>query len=107
MIESVAGVENLDAICSIPGVAAVFVGPNDMTVNMGIPNEYDHPDFIAVLQKIIDVANRRHVAAGCWFGKPEQMTRTVRQGARFNVFSNDSTLLGEAISRGFGEVRKG
>jgi 2-keto-3-deoxy-L-rhamnonate aldolase RhmA len=107
MIESVAGVENLDAICSIPGVAAVFVGPNDMTVNMGIPNEYDHPDFLAVLQKIIDVANRRHVAAGCWFGKAEQMTRTVRQGARFNVFSNDSTLLGEAIGRGFAEVRKG
>jgi len=40
MIESVLAVQNLDAICSIPGVTAVFVGPNDMTVNMGIPNEW-------------------------------------------------------------------
>ena len=30
-----------------------FVGPNDMTVNMGIPNQYDHEDFIAILQRII------------------------------------------------------
>ena len=28
MIESVAGAQNLDANCSIPGVHAVFVGPN-------------------------------------------------------------------------------
>ena len=27
-------------------VSAVFVGPNDLTVNMGIPNEYDHSDLI-------------------------------------------------------------
>ena len=105
MIESVLAVENLDAICSIPGVSAVFVGPNDMTVNMGIANEYDHPDLIATLQKIIDIADRHHVAAGCWFGKREQMARTIRQGARFNVFSNDSTLLQEAIQGAFDFLR--
>src|SRR5919106_1271904 len=65
MIESVAAVENLDAICAIPGVHALFVGPNDLTVNMGIPNAYDHPDLIAMLKKIIDIGDRHHVAAGC------------------------------------------
>ena len=39
MIESVPAVEKLDAICSIPGVHAVFVGPGDLTANMGIPGE--------------------------------------------------------------------
>ncbi|MDX1970151.1 MAG: aldolase/citrate lyase family protein [Planctomycetaceae bacterium] len=107
MIESVEGVENLDRICSIPGVHAVFVGPNDMTVNMGIPNEYDHPDLIAMLQKIIDTADRHHVAAGCWFGKPEQALRTIRQGARLVVYSNDSVLLRDAIDASFTQLRRG
>jgi 2-keto-3-deoxy-L-rhamnonate aldolase RhmA len=107
MIESVLGVENLDAICSIPGVSAVFVGPNDLTTNMGIPNEYDSPELIKMLQRIIDTANRYHVAAGCWFGRREQMTRTIRQGARFHVFSNDSSLLKEAIQQSFTAIRKG
>lgn len=105
MIESVRGVENLEAICSIPGVHAVFVGPNDLTTNMGIPNEYDHPDLIAMLQKIIDTADRKHVAAGCWYGKREQMLRTIRQGARFNCFSNDGALLKEALEQGFSAIR--
>ena len=107
MIESVAAVENLDAICSIPGVHALFVGPNDLTVNMGIPNEYDHPDLIAMLKRVIDTGDRHHVAAGCWFGKPEQALRTIRQGARFVVFSNDGLMLKNAMAAEFTRLRKG
>jgi 2-keto-3-deoxy-L-rhamnonate aldolase RhmA len=107
MIESLAGIENLDAICSIPGVHAVFVGPNDLTTTMGIPNQYDHPDLVAILKKIIDVADRRHVAAGCWFAKTDQMLRTIRQGARLVVYSNDSAMMRDAMAAAFGELKKG
>src|SRR4051812_22376285 len=107
MIESVAAVENLDAICSIPGVHALFVGPNDLTTNMGIPNEYDHPDLIAMLQRVIDTGNRHHIAAGCWFGKPEQALRTIRQGARLVVFSNDGLMMQNAVGAAFSQLRNG
>ena len=106
MIESVLAVENLKKICSIPGVNAVFVGPNDLTTNMGIPNEYDHPDLVAMTQRIIDVANRSHVAAGSWFGKREQMERTIKQGSRFVVYSNDGALLRESLEQSFTQLRK-
>jgi len=107
MIESVRAVENLDAICAIPGISALFIGPNDMTTNMGIPNEYDSPDLIAMIQRIIDAADKRHIPAGCWFGKTEQALRTIRQGARFVVYSNDSSMLKDAMSAAFGQLRKG
>src|SRR3954469_13740665 len=101
MIESVAAVEELDAICSIPGVHALFVGPNDLTVNMGSPNQYDHPDLIAMLRRIIDTGNRHHIAAGCWFGTHDQALRTIRQGARFVMFSNDGAMLQSAMAESF------
>jgi 2-keto-3-deoxy-L-rhamnonate aldolase RhmA len=107
MIESPAGIENLDAICSIPGVHAIFVGPNDLTTAMGIPNEYDHKDLIAVLKRVIDTAARHHVAAGCWFGKTDQALRTIRHGARLVVYSNDSSMMRDAMSLAFGELKKG
>lgn len=106
MIESLPGIENLAKICAIPGVNAVFVGPNDLTTNMGIPNEYDHPDLIAMLGRIIDTANRAHVAAGCWFGKAYQTERTIKQGARLVVYSNDGAMLGETIRQSFSQFRK-
>lgn len=107
MIESVAAVENIDAICSIPGVHALFVGPNDLTSTMGIPNEYDHPDLTAMLGRIIDAGNRHHIPAGCWFGQPEQALRTIRQGARLVVFSNDGLMLKNAMAAAFAQLRKG
>ena len=107
MIESVPAIENLEAICSIPGVDAVFVGPGDLTVNMGIPKEYDHPDLIAILQKVIDVANTKHVAAGCWFGEKHQSLRTIEQGARLVVHSNDGLMLQKAMEAEFQALRNG
>lgn len=107
MIESVKGVENLDAICSIPGVDALFVGPNDLTTSMGIPNEYDHPDLIAMLQRVIDAGDRRHIAAGCWFGEIDQALRTIRQGARLVVYSNDGSMLKDAIDASFTKLKQG
>ncbi len=105
MIESVLGVTNLEQICSIPGVNAVFVGPNDLTTSMGIPNDYDHPELIAMIQRIVDGANRCHVAAGSWFGKREQMERTIRQGARFVVYSNDGAMLRDSMEQAFRQFR--
>lgn len=107
MIESVRSLENLDAICAIPGVSALFIGPNDMTTNMGIPNEYDHPDFIAVVQKVIAAGNKRGIPAGSWFGKTEQQLRAIKQGARFICHSNDSSLLKDIMTTVFGTLRKG
>ena len=107
MIESVLAVENLEKICAIPGVNAVFVGPNDLTTSMGIPNEYDHPDLIAMLQRIIDGAARSHVAAGCWFGKREQSQRTIDQGARFVVYASDGAMMRESMEQAFTQFRKG
>jgi 2-keto-3-deoxy-L-rhamnonate aldolase RhmA len=107
MIESVRAVENLDAICAIPGVSALFIGPNDMTTNMGIPNEYDNPEFISIIQKVIDAGNMRHIPAGCWFGKTDQQLRTIRQGSRFVVYSNDSSMLKDIMTSAFSALRAG
>jgi 2-keto-3-deoxy-L-rhamnonate aldolase RhmA len=60
-----------------------------------------------MLKKIIDTADRHHVAAGCWFGKPEQMLRTIRQGARLVVYSNESAMMRDAMALAFADFRKG
>ena len=60
-IESEPGQRNLDAILDVGGIDGIFIGPNDMTTNMGIPNEYDHPDFIANVQKYDPYRSRAHI----------------------------------------------
>ena len=59
-----------------------------------------------MIQRTIDVANRSHVAAGSWFGKREQMERTIKQGLRFVVYSNDGAMLRESLEQSFTQLRK-
>ena len=52
-VESVAAYEDLDDLIRVEGVDGVFVGPHDLTVSMEVPEEYDNPSFLRVLEDII------------------------------------------------------
>ncbi|KAJ5104246.1 Pyruvate/Phosphoenolpyruvate kinase-like domain-containing protein [Penicillium argentinense] len=66
-IESMAGVKNVDAICAVPGVDMVFIGPNDLALSVlgYVPAKGDEPEFVNAIEKIVAAA-RKH---GKWVGR--------------------------------------
>ncbi|KAJ9602208.1 hypothetical protein H2200_013328 [Cladophialophora chaetospira] len=66
-IETVAGLQNVDAIAAVPGVDVLFIGPNDLAQSLlgYVPARGDEPDFVAALDKIV-AASKRH---GKWCGR--------------------------------------
>ncbi|MCZ7649088.1 MAG: aldolase/citrate lyase family protein [Planctomycetota bacterium] len=104
MIESVRALENLDALCAIPGVNAVFAGPNDLSISLGIPDEYEHPEYLAALQKIVDAANRHGLAGGSHFSSMRHARYWLERGARFIPYHNDGKFLKSAAEQAFGEL---
>ncbi|KAJ5422812.1 Pyruvate/Phosphoenolpyruvate kinase-like domain-containing protein [Penicillium cf. griseofulvum] len=66
-IESKAGVENVDAICAVPGVDMVFIGPNDLALSIlgYVPAKGTEPEFVTAIEKIVAAA-RKH---GKWVGR--------------------------------------
>jgi 2-keto-3-deoxy-L-rhamnonate aldolase RhmA len=93
MIESVKGIENLDAICSVPGIDTLLVGPNDLSVSLGIPNEYDNEKFWDAVKTIIDTAEKHGIAAGAHFSRIDLSERLIKAGGRFIPFSNDGRFF--------------
>ncbi|KAJ5670518.1 2-4-dihydroxyhept-2-ene-1-7-dioic acid aldolase [Penicillium maclennaniae] len=65
--ESKAGVKNVDAICAVPGVDMVFIGPNDLALSVlgYVPAKGDEPEFVSAIEKIVAAA-RKH---GKWVGR--------------------------------------
>ncbi|OJJ94669.1 hypothetical protein ASPACDRAFT_65045 [Aspergillus aculeatus ATCC 16872] len=66
-IETKLGVENVDAICAVPGVDMIFIGPNDLALSVlgYVPAKGDEPEFIDAIEKIVAAA-RRH---GKWVSR--------------------------------------
>jgi 2-keto-3-deoxy-L-rhamnonate aldolase RhmA len=106
-IESVPAVENLEAILEIPGVDAIFVGPNDLSVSMGIPDQYDHPDYVAAVEGIIATAQQRGIPAGPHCFNEEALLRWLKTGMRNVLFSADVRVLEDGYCATLNKVRDG
>jgi 4-hydroxy-2-oxoheptanedioate aldolase len=63
-IETINAVEQIDGIAAINGVDVLFVGPSDLTMALGIFNQFDHPVYQNAIADVAKVANKHKKAAG-------------------------------------------
>lgn len=61
-IESALGVQNAEAIITTPGVSAVFVGPADLSMSMGLPG--NHPEVQAAIASVLELCIEHDVPCG-------------------------------------------
>ena len=93
-IESVPAINALDSILAVPGLDGVLIGPHDLSCSLGVPERYDHPDFLAACETIFRKARSAGVGAGIHFwGEPAQQARLLQMGANLLIHSADITLF--------------
>ena len=98
MVETVEAVANLDDILAVPGVDAVYVGPSDLSVSLGLPpgNNDGTAAFDDALAAIVEGCVRHGVIAGC-HTVSELCQRRVEQGFRMITITSDTTALTRAL----------
>ncbi|MEM8825017.1 MAG: aldolase/citrate lyase family protein, partial [Pseudomonadota bacterium] len=91
-VESRLALENLDAICAVPGLDCVFIGPADLAADLGV--ETDDPDFLATLETAIARIAATGMAPGIFAADPE---RWVAAGARIVAMGSDGAILASGL----------
>jgi len=104
-IESVPAIENLDNILKVPGIDGIFVGPNDLTISLGIPDQYEHPDYERALRRILAACKKRRVPVMVHHHTVELTTKWLREGARFVLHGSDVRLMHAGVRAEFGAVK--
>jgi 2-keto-3-deoxy-L-rhamnonate aldolase RhmA len=92
-IETKTALENVSSIAAIPGVDVLFVGPSDLSTSMGIPGQFDAPEFVEALDSIVDAARKVNVAPGILTPDPARVDALYEQGFTFVSVAADSALL--------------
>jgi 2-keto-3-deoxy-L-rhamnonate aldolase RhmA len=106
MIESPRGVANADAIAAVTGVDVLWVGHFDLTQAMGIPAEFQHPDFLDALGKVIAAARRHGKVAGINPRSVEQAGEWIPMGFSAISVGNDVTIYRTALSSAIQLLRR-
>jgi len=101
MIETLDALNNLESILSVDGVDSIYVGPSDLSVNLGLPkgNNDGNPKFDEALEKILSSCEKHGVVPGIHANSSLATTRQ-EQGFRILTVVEDDG----AMSTGFQEV---
>jgi 2-dehydro-3-deoxyglucarate aldolase/4-hydroxy-2-oxoheptanedioate aldolase len=103
-LETVAGVEQADAIVGTEGVDVAWVGHFDLTASLGIPGRFDHPRYAEAIDALLAVCGRHGKPLGIMVTTAEQGKAALERGFRVIAFG-DLWVLVDALRRGLGELR--
>lgn len=106
-IESIPAIEALDEILSVPGLDAVLIGPNDLSISLGIPNEFRHRQFNEAVRTIIRKARQKCIGAGIhyWAGIDQEI-QWAKEGANLIMHSSDLIAFPEKIKEGIERIKE-
>ncbi|NQU21894.1 MAG: 2-dehydro-3-deoxyglucarate aldolase, partial [Candidatus Nealsonbacteria bacterium] len=97
--ESPTGVENAEAIYSLPGCDAIFIGPNDLRFNMRpadgtMPTPEQHE---AMIQRVVDAGKKVGTPTGIHAMDPESGLQRAAQGMQFIAVGSDLRMMNTEV----------
>ena len=106
MIETFDALENLDSILSVEGVDAIYVGPSDLSVNLGLPkgNNDGNRKFDEALEMIVSSCQRHGVVPGIHANSSLAAIRK-EQGFRVLTVVEDDGAMNTELQKVFKEVK--
>jgi 4-hydroxy-2-oxoheptanedioate aldolase len=106
-IESVPALNRLDELLSVPGLDAVFIGPHDLSISLGLPEQYDHPVFEEAVKKIIRITRAHGLAVGIHFSEsPERQIRWMKEGVNLIIHSSDLAMFSQRLQHDMNAIKQ-
>jgi 2-dehydro-3-deoxyglucarate aldolase len=92
-IESRPGVDSIEAICAVPGVDVVFIGPSDLAACLGHPGSPSHPEVQAAMQHVFATAKAAGLPFGILAPAEADARRYIEMGATMVAVGSDQGLF--------------
>ena len=101
-VETMESVDNVEEIIAVDGIDALFVGPDDMKVRMGIPINtpaLQHKKLIAAMRRTAEAARNAGKCCGCIAGNADDQRTVLDMGYQFVIAGSDSGFLRSAATQ--------
>jgi len=109
MIETAQALDNLDAIMSVEGLDAVYIGPSDLSLALGCKPTFDDvdPPVAQAIDHILARAKAHGLVAGIHNGAPPAALARIAKGFQFVTVSSDARLMAAGAQQIVGAMHAG
>lgn len=94
-IETVESLNHLDEIAALDGVDVLFIGPADLSMELGIFGQFNNPIFLEAVTNIVAAADKAGKATGILFFNPDDYKKYHDMGIRFIACGADATFVAD------------
>ncbi|KQW66157.1 HpcH/HpaI aldolase/citrate lyase family protein [Methylibium sp. Root1272] len=107
MIETAQALDNLDAILSVEGLDAIYIGPSDLSLALGCTPTFDDvdPPVAQAIDHILARAKAHGVVAAIHNGSPEAALARIAKGFQFVTVSSDARLMAAGAQQVVAKMR--
>ncbi len=106
-VESVPAVERLDSILAVPGLDGVIIGPHDLSLSLGLPEQYRDPRFESVVETIISETRAKGLSAGIHLSEETELQiKWARAGANIIMHSSDLAMFRQRLKEDISKIRR-
>jgi 4-hydroxy-2-oxoheptanedioate aldolase len=106
MVETAEGIEKLDEIASTPGLDAIYIGPTDLALALGLPPimDNDEPKHIATVNRILETCKRHKIVAGIHTNSAKFTQRYLDQGFQMVMLVPDRNAMMNYVKAEIGKL---
>jgi 2-dehydro-3-deoxyglucarate aldolase/4-hydroxy-2-oxoheptanedioate aldolase len=104
--EHIRAVENIEAILSVEGLDAVFIGPYDLSASMGLIGQPGHPEVQAAIERVRQACQAHAVPLGIFAGSTALGKGYYKQGFSLVATSGDTLMLGQVARTILAELQE-
>jgi 2-keto-3-deoxy-L-rhamnonate aldolase RhmA len=104
-IETVAGLEQVERIAAVDGIDVVWIGQFDLTNSLGIPADFEHPTYLAAVERVLNACRQHGKAAGFMVTSPAEARAKLNQGFRCLAYWGDLWIYQQALSTALDRIR--
>jgi 4-hydroxy-2-oxoheptanedioate aldolase len=108
-IETREAIKNLDEILEVRGIGAIYIGPSDLSMALGLEPRKGQtdPEFIDAVETILAAAKRHGVPAGIHTNSVDAAVQMIGRGFQFTSLQSDDRFLMQRAKQEVDAVRDG
>ncbi|MCH8828927.1 MAG: aldolase [Planctomycetes bacterium] len=106
-IETREGLQNVDEIAAVSGIDALWIGHFDLTNSLGIPGQFDHPQFQAAVDRVLECCRRHNKIPGFMAADIDDGKSLLARGFRAIGYGGDLWIYQQALCEGIAALRSG
>jgi 4-hydroxy-2-oxoheptanedioate aldolase len=97
-VETELALKNLEDIVTTEGIEALFIGPMDLSMSLGVFRQFDSPKFLKAVETVVSTCKAHNVFPGL-LAPAGPVERSIQQGFKLITLGGDLGLLSEGVAK--------